>query len=73
MEEAGIATVILASLVFRPRLEAMTPPRVLFTPNLMGRTVGPPGEAEQQREAVLAALALLGSAKKAGTAEVFLS
>lgn len=70
LEEAGIATVILASIVFRPRLEAMSPPRVLFTQNVMGRTVGPPGDAERQREAVLAALQLLEHAREGGTIEV---
>lgn len=34
-------------------------PRVLVTPHLMGRTIGPVGDRNRQREVVLAALRLL--------------
>lgn len=37
-------------------------PRVLVTPHLMGRTIGPVGDRAQQREVVEAALQLLEEA-----------
>ncbi len=52
---------------FRPRLEAMTLPRALITPHLMGRTLGAPGDRDRQRAAVEAALELLESAEQPGT------
>jgi len=67
LEEAGISTVIIAARAFRPRLEVMTLPRLLLTPHLMGRPLGPPGDCERQRATILAALALLESATEAGT------
>ena len=69
LEEAGIATVIIASRVFETRMRMMSLPRVLLTPFLMGRPVGPPGNPDKQRASVLAALALLDSAQQAGTVE----
>ena len=38
-------------------------PRVLVTPHLMGRTVGPAGDRRRQREVVEAALRLLVEAQ----------
>ena len=67
LEAAGIATVISAARAFRPRLEAMTPPRVLITPHLMGRPLGAPNDREAQQLAVLTALELLQDAKGGGT------
>ena len=67
LEAAGIATVIIASRVFEKRMRMMTLPRVLLTPYLMGRPVGPPGNPDAQRASVMAALALLDSAQQAGT------
>jgi hypothetical protein len=67
LEEAGIATVIVAIDAFRERLAAMTPPRVLFTPHLMGRPLGAPGDVERQRATLLAAFHLLSSAQTPGT------
>lgn len=67
LEEGGIATVTLGIRAFRPRLEAMTPPRVLVTPHLMGRTLGAPGDRDRQRAAVVAALELLEAAEQPGT------
>lgn len=52
---------------FRHVAEAMTLPRTLITPHLMGRTVGPPGAAERQRRVVEAALSLLVDARAGGT------
>lgn len=67
LEEAGIATVIIAVNAFQPRMEMMTLPRVLQTPYLMGRPVGPPGNHHRQRDTILAALNLLENAKQTGT------
>jgi len=38
-------------------------PRVLVTPHLMGRTIGPAGDRQRQREVVDAALRLLVEAQ----------
>jgi hypothetical protein len=67
LEASGIATVIIGIRAFRPRLEAMTPPRALITPHLMGRTLGAPGDRDRQRAAVVAALELLETASQPGT------
>ena len=70
LEEAGIATVIIASRVFEERMRMMTLPRVLLTPYLIGRPVGPSGNLNRQRATVLAAIELLDNAQQAGTTEV---
>ncbi|HUT14850.1 MAG TPA: hypothetical protein VMY98_01225 [Anaerolineae bacterium] len=67
LEESGIATVIIAIRAFRDQLEAMTVPRVVITPHLMGRTLGAPGDWDTQRTSILAALDLLEKAERAGT------
>lgn len=46
-------------------------PRVLVTPHLMGRTIGPVGDRERQRAVVEAALDLLSSAATPGTVVEF--
>lgn len=66
-EEAGIATVIIATKAFRPRLEAMTPPRLLLTPFPMGRPLGAPHDKAGQRAVLEAALDLLKNASEPGT------
>ena len=71
VEEAGIATVIIAVRSFRSRLEAMTLPRVLLTPYLLGRPVGPPGESKQQLETLRAGLELLENAMEGGAIEEY--
>ena len=67
LEEAGIATAIIAVKAFRSHMKMMTLPRVLLTPYPMGRVLGPPGDHERQRKTILAALDLLKSAEKVGT------
>ena len=67
MEEAGISTVIVTAAPFRDRLEAMSPPRLLVTPNPMGRPMGLPNDAESQRMFLEAALDLLENAEENGT------
>jgi hypothetical protein len=66
MEEAGIATVIIASGVFRDRLAAMRLPRTVITQHPFGRPLGAPGNRERQRQVILAALDLLQSAQQGG-------
>ncbi len=67
LEESGIATVVVGIRAFRPRLEEMALPRVLITPHMMGRTLGPPGDRDRQRAAVIAALELLEEAEQPET------
>ena len=67
LEESGIATVVVGIGAFRPRLEEMALPRVLITPHMMGRTLGPPGDRDRQRAAVIAALELLEEAEQPET------
>jgi len=71
LEEAGIATVIIAVRSFRSKLEQLTLPRVLLTPYLLGRPVGPPGESEQQLATLRAGLDLLENAREGGTIEEY--
>jgi hypothetical protein len=67
LETAGIATVIVAAKAFRPRMEVMPLPRLLLTPHLMGRPLGPAGDTEQQRTVLHAAFNLLETAPGGGT------
>lgn len=67
LEAAGIATVVIAVAAFRDRLEAMSLPRLVVTPHLMGRPLGMPGRRDQQRAALMAALDLLENAKQGKT------
>jgi len=67
LEAAGVATVIIAAAAFKDRLAAMTLPRVLVTPHLMGRPVGLAGDQDRQRAVLLAVLDLLEHASQAGT------
>jgi hypothetical protein len=48
-------------------MEVMSLPRVVVTPFLMGRTLGHPGERNQQRQVLLTALELLESAEQGGS------
>ena len=59
LEEAGISTVCVFIRAFRHHAENLKPARTLITPHLLGRTIGPPGDACRQREVVKAALGLL--------------
>lgn len=66
LEEAGIATVVIYIRAFRHLAAAMTIPRTLVTPHLMGRTIGPPGAVKTHRDVVEAALRLTQSAMNPG-------
>jgi hypothetical protein len=52
-------------------MEALGVPRVLITPHLMGRTIGPVGDRARQQAVVAAALELLDTATKPGTTTQF--
>jgi hypothetical protein len=61
-ETAGIPTVIIASKAFRAKLETMSLSRVVLTSNIMGRSIGIPGDVAGQNKVLQAALDLLDSA-----------
>ncbi|MCJ7701007.1 MAG: hypothetical protein MUO62_05450 [Anaerolineales bacterium] len=67
LEAEGIATVVVAARAFRPRMEVMKLPRLLLTPHLMGRPLGPAGDAAAQRAVLRAAFKLLETALAGGT------
>lgn len=69
-EEAGIPTVVIATVPFARRLEVMSLPRVLLTKNLIGRVFGKPHDSLYQKEVLQKALALLGAARQNNTVEV---
>jgi hypothetical protein len=62
-----MATVMVGIQAFRQRMEAMTLPRILVTPHIMGRPLGMPGDKERQRLTITTALGLLGEAERVGT------
>ena len=57
LEERGFSTVALASV--RAQAEKTRPPRALWTPAMLGRPLGEPGDPAFQLRIVRAALALL--------------
>jgi hypothetical protein len=67
LEAAGIPTVSVFVRAFRHRAVALRVPRVLVTPHLMGRTIGPVGDPARQREVVSTALQLLRDADRPAT------
>ena len=67
MEAAGIPTVVVAVAAFETPLKKMKLPRVLLTPFLLGRPVGPVGKQKIQQSVMRAALDLLASAREPGT------
>jgi len=67
LEEAGIPTVAVFVRAFRHVARRLRLPRVLVTPHLMGRTVGPVGDLDRQRRVVTAALDLLKEATEPET------
>ncbi len=62
-----MATVVIGVAAFRDRLAAMSLPRLVVTPQLMGRPVGAPNDKTRQREILLAALDLLENAQAGKT------
>jgi hypothetical protein len=62
LEARGIPTVAVFIAAFRHVAVKLRVPRVLVTPHLMGRTIGPVGDRRRQRQVVDAALDLLEGA-----------
>ena len=67
IEEQGMATSAIFIDAFEVHARQMSLPRVLLTPNPMGRPVGPPHRAGAQRAVVHAALGLIEAATGPGT------
>jgi hypothetical protein len=67
IEQAGIATVVIAVRAFRSGFEEMQVARALITPYIMGRPLGFPGDIDGQRAILLAAIDLLDNATSGGT------
>lgn len=61
MEASGIPTVVVAVAAFEQPLKKMALPRVLLTPHLLGRPVGPVGDVRAQKGVLRAAMDLLES------------
>ncbi len=57
LETRGLATVTIG--LVRPHLEAVKPPRSVFTPFQLGRPLGEPNDPAFQRRVLMQALALL--------------
>jgi hypothetical protein len=68
IEESGIATVGVHLRTYRRwAVERLKFPRVLFSPFFLGRLLGEPGNAAQQRAMVERALALLSTGTPGAT------
>jgi hypothetical protein len=61
MEASGIPTVVVAVAAFEQPLKKMALPRVLLTPFLLGRPVGPVNDIRTQNGVLRAAMDLLES------------
>jgi hypothetical protein len=66
-EAAGIPTVIIMSNVYRGRVLAMKPARVVFTRHIMGRPLSAPFDKERQMKVLREALRLLEAAEGPGS------
>ena len=64
LEEAKIATIIIAVKAFETRMRMMSLPRVLLTPQLLGRPLGSPFDEKLQISILNAALQLLEKADR---------
>lgn len=67
LEAAGIATVSVFVRAFAHVAGQLRVPRVLVTPHLVGRTIGPVNDRVRQHEVVTAALRLLQEAREPAT------
>ncbi|MEE9443555.1 MAG: hypothetical protein V3V99_12900 [candidate division Zixibacteria bacterium] len=66
-EKAGIATVVIAIQAFCTTLEAMSLPRLVTTPHLLGRPLGLPHDEKRQLYILNEALNLIDTAGEGGT------
>ena len=67
LEAAGIPTVMIASKVFAPRMLPMRLPRLVLTPQPLGRPLGAPGDADRQRMVLAEAKAFFETASEGGS------
>lgn len=67
LEEAGISTVAIFIRAFRHQAVNLKVPRVVVTPNILGRTVGKVRDVQGQEKIVRLALRLLEEAQAPGT------
>ncbi|MEM9203600.1 MAG: hypothetical protein AAGC53_18315 [Actinomycetota bacterium] len=67
LETAGIPTVMIASETFAGRMTPMSIPRLLLTPQPLGRPLGAPGDIERQRFVLNEAKTLLETATSGAT------
>ena len=70
-EDADIATVIIAVKSFETRMKMMSLPRVLLTPQLLGRPLGNPFDEQQHAEILNSAIRMLETAEQNGTIRDF--
>jgi hypothetical protein len=66
VEELGLPTVAFGVQAFRSRMLPMSIPRLVLTPELMGKTLGRPHDRETQRRYLTAGLELLENAASGG-------
>ena len=69
LEEEGLATVCIS--LIREHSAALSPPRTLWVPFMLGRPLGVPNDAQFQRKVLLAALGLLDADAGPGLIEDF--
>ncbi|MBC2703528.1 hypothetical protein [Desulfobacula sp.] len=67
LEEAKIATIVIAVKSFETRMRMMSLPRVLLTPQLLGRPLGNPFNEKLQITILNRAIQLLERADRNGT------
>ena len=67
LEAAGIPTVALGVQAFKSRMLPMSIPRLVLTPELMGKTLGRPGDKQTQIDYLEVGLSLLESALEGNT------
>ncbi len=70
-EDANIATVIIAVKSFETRMKMMSLPRVLLTPQLLGRPLGNPFDEQQHTKILNTAIKMLETAEQNGTIQDF--
>jgi hypothetical protein len=66
-EAAGIPTVAFGVQAFRSRMLPMSIPRLVLTPELLGKMLGRPHEISTQKEYIMAGLSLLEKASEGKT------
>lgn len=70
-EDANIATVIIAVKSFETRMKMMSLPRVLLTPQLLGRPLGNPFDEQQHTKILNTAIKMFETAEQNGTMQDF--